>query len=193
MDMTNILRLTFLVLIISILQGCVNAAVTGAQVVYDRHNLQKSLTDHYITMRANRSIYIDTDKFKNSNVTVSTFHQVVLLAGQVPDSKMRDDIEQKIRKIHGPREVHNLITASKQTTTMTRMRDAWITTKIKAKLIAANDVDPSQVKVITENGIVYLMGIVAPEEANVAVRIARTTTGVQHVIKIFEYLRISKV
>jgi len=60
-------------------------------------------------------------------------------------------------------------------------------------LIATNEIDPSQIKVITENGIVYLVGIVPPEQAEIAIDLARTTDGVQSVVKVFSYVHISKV
>lgn len=184
--------LIVVVLVSSMLSSCMNAAMTGAQVVYDRHNLQKTLNDHYITMRAYRSIYADTKQFKDTNVSVSTFNNVVLLAGQVPKPNMRNQIETIVKKIPDIHEIHNLITVSNPVSTLTQISDTWITTKIKAQLIAANEIDPSKIKVITENGTVYLIGIIPPEQAQQAVQIARTTSGVQNVIKVFSYLHISK-
>ena len=193
MDAKKVLSILIVILIASsTLSSCMNAAMTGAQVVYDRHNLQKKLNDNYITMRAYRSIYADTKKFKDTNVSVSTFNNVVLLAGQVPKPDMRNQIEKIVQKIPDIHEIHNLITVSNPVSTLTQISDTWITTKIKAQLIAANEIDPSKIKVITENGTVYLIGIIPPEQAQQAVQIARTTSGVQNVIKVFSYLRISK-
>jgi len=176
-----------------ILQGCMNAAVTGAQAVYSRHGIQSTLNDHYIMMKAERAIYLDTTRFQDTNVCVSSFNGVVLIAGQVENNAQRVEIEAIVKKIPGVREVHDATTLSSPSSAMIRVSDAWITTKIKTKLIAMNDIDPSQIKVVTENGVVYLMGIVPPDQADIAVDLAKTTEGVQSVVKVFSYIHISKV
>src|SRR5688572_2964653 len=150
------------------LQGCMNAAVTSAQVVYDRHNLQKSLNDHYITMVAYKKIYNQTNRFKDTNVAFATFNGVLIMTGQVPTQQQRIEIEKIVRQIPDTDRVYNLTTLSQASSTLTEVSDSWITAKIKAKLIAMNDVDPSQIKVVTENGTVYLMGIVPPDQADTA-------------------------
>jgi osmotically-inducible protein OsmY len=178
--------------LVGTLQGCMDAAVTGAQAVYSRHSIQSSLSDQYIMMKAERTIYVDTDRFQDTNVSVSSFNGVVLITGQVNSKAERVEIENIVKKIPGVKEIHNVVTLSNRSSALTRMSDTWITTKIKTKLIAMNDIDPSQIKVVTENGVVYLIGIVPPEQADIAVDLARTTEGVQSVVKVFSYLRISK-
>lgn len=175
-----------------ILQGCVNAAVTGAQAVYGRHNLQNSFNDYYIAMKAERMIYLDSKRFQDTNVSVSSFNGIVLIAGQVNTPAERLAIENMIKQIPGVKEIHDVVTISKPSSALTRVSDTWITTKIKTKLIAMNDIDPSQIKVVTENGVVYLIGIVPPDQADIAVDLARTTEGVQSVVKVFSYIHISK-
>ncbi len=180
------------IVLITQLSSCVNATITGAQAFYDRRNIQKNLNDQYIAYRADRSIYIDNKKFKNTHISVASFNGVVLLAGQVQEPSQRDEIEQLVRKVSGIKELHNVVTVTSPTSALTQISDTWITTKVKTKLIAMNDIDPSQIKVVTEDGTVYLMGIVPPDQADIAVDIARTTDGVQRVVKIFDYVRISK-
>jgi osmotically-inducible protein OsmY len=189
------LKLILLALLTPISSCSINTAMSGAQALYGRHNLQNSLHDQYITLKAERSIYIDTDRFQDTHVSVATFNNIVLLAGQVSTSLQKYEIEQAIKKIPDIQEIHNLILVSNSASasSLTRMNDSLITAKIRAKLFAANDIDPSQIKVLTENGVVYLMGIVPHDQANVAIEIARTTAGVQSVVKVFYYVRISKV
>jgi len=175
------------------LSGCVNAAFSGAQAVYGRHNIQSSLNDQYITMKAERTIYLDTDRFQNTNVSVSSFNGIVLITGQVENNAQRIEIENIVKKIPGVKEIHNVTTVAPTSSPLTRVSDTWITTKVKSKLIAMNDIDPSQIKVVTESGVVYLMGIVPPEQAEIAVEIARSTEGAQSVVKVFSYIHISKV
>lgn len=174
------------------LQGCVNAAITSASVVYDRKNIQRSLSDHNISVQAYRRIYKDTKKYKNTSVAISSFHRIVLMTGQIPDPAERAEIENIVKSIPDIEHVYNLTTISEPVSTLTNMSDSWITAKIKTRLLTENDFDQDSVKVITENGTVYLMGILPPEQADIAVDVARTTVGVQNVVKIFSYLRLSK-
>ncbi|HSW69734.1 MAG TPA: BON domain-containing protein [Gammaproteobacteria bacterium] len=183
-------------LMIIFLQSCaMNAAVTGAQAVYNRHSIKSTLNDHYITMKSERKIYVDTDRFQNTNVSVASFNGVVLITGQVENTAQRLEIEDIVKNIPGAsiREIHNAVILSNSASSLTKISDAWITTKIKSKLIAMDDIDPDQIKVITENGVVYLMGIIPHEQAEIAVDIAKMTEGVQSVVKVFSYIQISKV
>jgi len=167
-------------------------ASSGAQALYNRNSLQKKLSDHYITMQANHKIYIETDRYKDSHVAVSTFNNEVLLTGEITQAAKRKEIERKVQQIDGVQKVYNLTVVSPPSSPLIQVSDTWITAKIKAKLLATNEVDPDIIKVVTENGIVYLMGILPPEQANSAVQIARTTDGVQSVVRVFYYLRVSK-
>lgn len=181
------------VLVVS-LSGCMNAAVTGAQAVYDRHNLKKSINDHYVSLRANQAIYVKSTRFNDTHVSVSCFNGVVLLTGQVPDPLQREAIEHIVRQIadNYAGDFYNRITVSSPSSALTRLSDSWITAKITAQLIASEEVDPSQVKVVTENGTVYLMGTVERSQGRAAIDIARSTEGVQEVVKMFSWIHISK-
>lgn len=188
----KLIRLLFVSLMICLTQGCIDAAVTGAQVAFNHDKIQKTFTDQYITTQAYQKIYRDTDRFADANVSIATFHQHVLLAGQVPTRQDKKAIEKIINDIPDVKKVYNLTEVAASASALTRMSDVWITTKVKSKLIAMNDVDPSQIKVVTENGTVFLMGMVLPEQADIAIDVARNTDGVQNVVKLFSYLRISK-
>lgn len=174
------------------LQGCMNVATSGMQAVYNRHSIEKNLSDQYISMQAYQKLYVDTKEFKDSNISIATYNGEVLLAGQVPVANQKTQAEAAIKQINDVQEVHNLISVASPSSTLTRMSDAWLTTKVKAKLIASGDVDATQIKVVTENGTVYLMGVLPPEQAEAAVDIASNTDGVASVVKIFSYLRITK-
>lgn len=186
---------TLLILIASFfLQSCIDpvtGCVSGAQMTYNRYNLKKSLDDQILTMKANNAVIVHTQEFKNENLSISVFNRIALMTGQVSTQQLKTEAEKIIKNIEGIQKVYNLAEVSPPTSALTRVSDAWITTKIKTQLIASNDLDPTQIKVITENGTVYLLGIVPPEQADNAVLIARSTTGVQHVVKIFSYLLVS--
>ncbi|MBX3708657.1 MAG: BON domain-containing protein [Gammaproteobacteria bacterium] len=191
--MRYVLQLGIMVFIGVFLQGCWNVATTSAQVVYNRHSIEKNLTDQYITMQAYQDLYVKTDQFKNANISISTYNKEILLAGQAPKNWQKYKAEKIVRHIPHVNKIYNLIVIENPSSTLTRVSDAWITTKIKAKFVASNGMDATQVKVVTENGTVYLMGILPPEQATVAIKLASNTDGVRSVVKIFSYLKITKV
>jgi osmotically-inducible protein OsmY len=174
------------------LQACMNVATSGAEAVYNRHKIEKNLKDQYLTMQAYKALYYDSDQFKDTNITISTYNREMLLAGQAPSMWQRTRAEEIVKKIPDIENIYNLVSIQSPSSSLTRINDAWITTKVKAKFLASNDMDGSQVKVITENGTVFLMGVLLPEHAAAAVDLARNTDGVQRVIKIFSYMKISK-
>lgn len=170
-----------------------NAAMTGAQAAYGRHNIQNSFNDQYISLQADHKIHWEhTERYKDSHIGITTFNNVVLLTGQVPNNQLHYEVEHIVKDVPGVQEVYNQTTVGEASTTLTQLADSWITAKIKSQLIANNDVDPSQIKVITESGTVYLMGFVFPDQAEVATEIAKNTSGVQNVVKVFSYIHISK-
>lgn len=173
-------------------QGCVNVATTGAQAVYNRQSLQKNWKDQYTTMRINQALYYKTNHFKDTNISIATLDGEVLLAGQVPESWQKQEAERLASQVPDVKHVYNLVTIASPSSTLTRISDTWITGKVKAKMLASDDLDATQVKVVTENGNVYLMGTLKPEEAEAAVELASETEGVKSVVKMFSYITISK-
>ncbi len=168
-----------------------DAAITGAQVAYNHDRIQKTISDHYITTQANRKLFRDTNQFDGSNISVTTFHQVILITGQIPSKAKRDQVTELLQTIAGVKKIYNFAQIIPPISNLSRVNDTWITTKIKAQLIATNDIDPDQIKVITENRTVFLMGIILEDQADIVIDIARNTDGVQNVIKLLTYLRVS--
>lgn len=182
-----------LILILTVaLSSCVDVAMSGAQVVYNRHSLQKNFSDQYITMQAFQALEIDDIRFKNSHVVLAAFNGELLMTGQVPEAWQKDLAGEIVNKIPNIKKIYNLINIASPSSTLTRFSDTWITAKVKAKLLASNDIETNQIKVLTENSTVYLMGILQPKEANAAVELARNTDGVASVVKIFSYVQITK-
>lgn len=192
MDGKKIMYSIFFLTLTLPLAGCMNVATTGAQAFYNQHSIKKSLNDQYINMQAFQAIHHTNPEFKNANIAVSTYNGEVLLAGQVPEAWQKEKVEEVIKKIPDVKEVHNLVQVTSPTSTLIRMSDAWITAKVKTKFIASDDLDATQIKVVTENGIVYLMGALRSDEADIAVDLAGGTDGVQRVVKIFSYVTVSK-
>lgn len=170
-----------------------SAAMTGAQAFYDRHSLQKKFDDNITTFNIYNDLYVNSKHFTGTHISIATFNDSVLIIGQIPDKKRQIEIEDIAKKYAKNRDVYNYTELASPSSMLVQASDSWITAKIKARLIAINDVDPSKIKVITENGIVYLLGIVPHEQASIAVDVAKETIGVQDVIKLFSYVTISKV
>lgn len=124
---------------------------------------------------------------RDAHVNINSFNGVVLLTGEVPDEEMRGLAGETARVFRGVRQVHNELQIQEPTTLGSRSTDSWLTTKVKSKLIAEKTIDSTKVKVITENRIVYLMGIVPKSLGDRAADVASTTKGIRKVVKVFEY------
>ena len=124
---------------------------------------------------------------KQSHVNVHSYNGVILLTGEVPSAEMRSLAGDTARDFRGVRQVHNELTIQGVTSFLSRTNDGWLTTKVKSKLLADKDIDSSKIKVVTENGVVYLMGTVGQSLADRATRVASTTKGVRKVVRAFEY------
>lgn len=122
-----------------------------------------------------------------SHINVTVFNRIVLLTGETPNADWKQRAQDIANSVPQVDRVYNQILVQGPTSSLTRTSDSWITTKIKSQMLATEDLKSSSIKVVTENGIVYLMGIVNRQQADVAVDIARQVTGVQKVIKIFQY------
>lgn len=189
----RILKLLLLLYMSHLLTACVySAAVSGAQVVYNRHSIQKNLDDNYTSMQAYHAIDTYGTIFKDTNITIATFNDSVLLAGQVHNTWQKEELEKIVQNVAGNRTIYNYLEIANPSSVLTHTSDSWITTKIKSQLMAINEIDVTQIKVVTENGTVYLMGIVPPEQAEIALDVAKETSGVQSVVKLFSYVRVSK-
>lgn len=173
------------------LQSCfVAGAAAGAAaiaIVYDHRTISNTLEDTKVANKivANLSAY--KQLWKESHIGVTVFNHVALLTGQTPKTEWRQLAGEIAKSVDGVDKVYNQITIQGPTSSLTRTSDSWITTKIRTEMLADQNLKSSSIKVVTENGDVYLMGIVSRQQADIAVDIARKVTGVQRVIKIFSY------
>jgi len=187
-------RMFIYLFIIFLLQGCMSAAMTGASTIYNRQGIKSTFKDQLISLQAYQKLELDNNKkeFANANISVTAYNGEVLLAGQVPEEWQSKRAEQVVAALPNVTKVYNVLQISSPSSALTRVSDAWLTAKVKAQMIASEDMDGSKVKVVSENGTVYLMGVVIPEQADVAVDIARNTAGVGQVVKMFSYMTITK-
>ncbi|RJG11864.1 BON domain-containing protein [Pseudomonas cavernicola] len=123
-----------------------------------------------------------------SHIVVTSYNGVVLLAGQTPRSELKGMAEQAARSVQGVRKVHNELQVIQPSSALARSNDALLTTKIKTQMLTDNSISSSRIKVITENGIVYLLGLVSRQEATNASNLVQGVSGVQKIVKLFEYI-----
>jgi osmotically-inducible protein OsmY len=172
------------------LAACVPAVVGGAAaggaMAADRRSSGIFLEDENIELKAVKKM--ETNLGEYSHVNVTSYNRNVLLTGEVPDEAKKALAESLLGEIANIRQVTNEITVEPKTSLATRSNDTYITSKIKTMFVTENRFPANYVKIVTENSVVYLMGIVTKEEADAAVDIARNTSGVTKVVKVFEYL-----
>ena len=136
----------------------------------------------------NKALFRVQQKHSEAHLNVTSYNRLVLLTGEAPSAEVRSDIERIVQGIENVRTVQNEMVVGPTTTLMIRSNDTVQTSKVKARFLDANKFRANHVKVVTENSVVYLLGIVRRQEAQDAAEIARTTSGVQRVVRIFEYM-----
>ena len=183
-------RLAALLILVPVLllAGCpviiAGGGAAAISAIEDRRTSGTILDDDSIETQVRRGLrerYGD-----NTHVNVTSFNRSVLLTGEVPDEARRAEVEKMVQGIGNVRGVTNDLQVSAPSSLGARANDSLITTKVKGRLLDSNKVNPVHVKVVTEAGVVYLMGIVTDQEATDAVEVARNTGGVIKVVRIFE-------
>lgn len=128
------------------------------------------------------------ERLRNAHINVVSFNGVVLLIGQVPSEDLRQRAATVASNTLRVRQVQNGLTVEPNASAAVRSYDSWLTTKIKVQFAADSTINAGRVKVVTENGVIYLMGLVTQHEADRAASIAQQTDGAQRVVKAFEYI-----
>lgn len=176
-----------------LLQGCAAAVVAGTATavtsVNDRRTIGSQIDDNNIEIKANVAISEIEKLQKYAHINVVSVNGIVLLVGQVTNQEMKDQAQRAIEHIGGIRKIHNQLRIGSNIGITTQTHDSWLTSKVKAKLLATKNISSNNIKVVTENAEVFLMGLVSEPESNQAVSIARNVSGVERVIKAFEYVR----
>ena len=171
--------MAFLALLIPVLQGCVPGLID------DRRTSGTQIEDSSIERKIGNRI---EEKFGTEvHLDVTSYNRYVVLMGEAPTQKVKDEIGTLALGVENVRNVQNEITIGPVTSSATRANDAYLTSKVKTRLATASKVNPSHIKVVTEDSVVYLMGLVTHKEADEATEIASTTGGVRKVVKVFEY------
>ncbi|HQZ87564.1 MAG TPA: BON domain-containing protein [Gammaproteobacteria bacterium] len=185
-------KLLLLTLIAPLLQGCIAAAAggaaTGTVMVTDRRTAGTIMDDKTAEFKAIHAISLNRPLWQQSHITPISYNNVLLLVGQTPTEEFKRETEEAVSNIPKIRRIHNELTVAEPISLATRSHDSWVTTQIKAKLVGNKEISATRVKVLTEDNIVYLMGLLTHTEAEIATEIARAINGVEKVVQIFEYI-----
>ena len=191
--MSNIKPLCKLTAIISLtllLQACAAAVVAGGASAVtsasDRRTLGSQIDDSSIVVKAERALEENKTLEERAHINVNSYNGILLLTGQAPSQDLVDLAASLVQPIQGVKDVQNQIRVGNPISFTTRSRDSWITTRVKSMLVGDKEISALNIKVVTENGEVFLMGLVSSTEADKAVEIARHVNGVSRVIKAFE-------
>ena len=173
------------------LVGCVEAVIVGgvaAGVVMaaDRRQTEVMFSDQGIEFTA--SSRVDDALKGQGHVNVTSYNYTVLLTGEVPTAQARADAEKAASEVPKVKTVVNELQIAGTSSTASRSNDAYITSKVKSNFLGNGKFKPTDIKVVTEASVVYLLGLVTREEADAATEVARGTAGVQKVVRVFEYI-----
>ena len=156
----------------------------GTMVVSDRRTSGTQIDDQAIELKSVRRIAdVIGDR---GHVNVTSYNRLVLLSGEVPTEADKAAVEQAVARIDNVRSIVNELTLAAPSSLSARSNDTLMTSKVKASMVDAKDIQANAYKVVTERGVVYLMGRVTEREANRAADIARGVSGVQKVVKVFD-------
>ncbi len=177
--------------LIATLSSCVPAALVlgataGGAVVYDRRSMQTMVNDKNAQAQAEKNLTNTPELQQNSHLVVAVFDGIMLLAGQLSSNELRTLAFNQVSNVQNVSRVYNEITVQQPVSLGQRSKDSWITTKVRTEMLAKKGLNSTQIKVVTENGVVYLMGVVTPHQSDLAADVARRVDGVQRVVKVFE-------
>ncbi|TKI06927.1 division/outer membrane stress-associated lipid-binding lipoprotein [Martelella alba] len=177
-----------------LLQGCLGAVVVGSAAVAtkaatDPRTVGTQVDDGTLEARVSNALGKDQQLKKETRISVTAYQGKVLLTGQSPSDALANRAKQIAVGVEGTSEVYNEIRRGQPISIGRASMDTWITTKVRSQLLASDQVKSSNVKVTTENGEVFLLGLVTEQEGRAAAQIASRVSGVTHVTTAFTYVK----
>jgi len=161
-----------LMALFALLQGCAGAVVggaaTGAVVSHDRRTVGIFIEDQTIEIKSLKRLFDDKEILHNTHIEVNSFNRQVLITGESPQNQLRDRAETLIKGIENVRHVYNELLLAAPTSLLARTNDTYLGTKVKSKYLVQKGLDPTRIKVVPQNGTIYLLGLVTRSEAQVA-------------------------
>jgi osmotically-inducible protein OsmY len=191
--MRKILFTLFCLISVSCLQGCIAAGAlavggaTGVAIAADHRSYHTMKQDNYTAHYIRQQISQNACLASSSHIVVVSYNNVVLLAGETTTPEFRDQVVQIAQGSPNVKRIFNEITIQPPISLYQRSTDSTITTNVKTRMIATTNVCARNFKVVTENKVVYLMGITSRDEAEIAAEVARNSSGVCRVVKLVEY------
>ena len=180
----------FLLIYILLICGCgtMMAKMEANKIETDpgTRTIAQRVDDQSIETKAIVNVHDSDEEYDKCHLVVVSYNGYVLLAGQVTSEELKIRAAKVIREIPTVKHVYNELEIAAPSSKMTRTSDAWITTKIKSKLLANPDIPGLRVKVVTENGVVFLLGLLNSEEAKRVGEISSEVKGVQRIVQLFE-------
>jgi osmotically-inducible protein OsmY len=180
--------------LLPMLQGCVPVVAagvtTGVLATFDRRSLGTQTEDETIEWKA--SSHVSEKLGEKTHINYTSYNRKVLLTGEVPSAEIKAEVERIVSGVANVQGIYNELTTGAITAYSARSNDAYITSKVKGRFVDANRFNAIHVKVITEAGAVFLMGFVTQREADAAVELTRTTSGVKKVINVMEIITDAK-
>ena len=174
------------------LSGCASMIAPFSDQPMDVHHGKRTLgakiEDQAIETKTRVNLKRAGAPLSDQHIVVVSYNRNVLLAGQVANDSLRTQAEQLAKRIRHVRHVHNELQVVGAGSALARANDSWLTTKVKSRLAFAGEAPASRTKVVTESGIVYLMGLLTREETNAVVEQVQKVYGVQKIVKIIEYI-----
>ncbi|HJV06822.1 MAG TPA: BON domain-containing protein [Chromobacteriaceae bacterium] len=161
-------------------------AVGATMVATDRRTSGAYVDDQAIELKAADLI---GKKLPSAHVNVTSFNRAVLLTGEVPSQQARQQADQIARGTPNVRRVYNYTDVDAAAGLGSRSNDTWITSKVRTRLMEGKGYAPTDIKVVTERGVVYLLGLVTQAEGQAAAQVVSQTAGVQKVVTLFETIQ----
>ncbi len=162
-------------------------AATSAVVAHDERTTGTFIEDQAIELKALEAIRSNNDLHGQTHLSVTSYNQVVLVTGQTPTEELRRTAIDIVSQIEKVRHVYDEIQIAAPSSMVTRSSDSLLTAKVKTKLFTINNIDATKVKVVSENGVVFLMGIISQAAGATVADAASRVGGAQKVVKLFEY------
>ena len=165
----------------------ISGAATSAVAAYDERTGGTFIEDQAIELKAIEAIRGNVELKEQTHISVTSYNQVALVTGQAPTEELRQSAISIISQIEKIRHVYDELELVAPNSMVTRSSDSLLTAKVKTKLFTLKNIDATKVKVVSENGAVFLMGIVNRGDANTVANAASRVSGAQNIVKLFEY------
>ncbi|MBT7307015.1 MAG: BON domain-containing protein [Gammaproteobacteria bacterium] len=183
-------KLLLLLIIPLLLQltGCTTTSPTKERdaATAEQRSVGTMLDDEFIELNASNAVYQDQRLNEQTHVNITSYNFITLITGEAPTQALKSQIETLVKSIPKVRRVHNMLKIAAPSSLLTRTSDATLTVRIKSAMLGERGFS-HRIKVVTENGTTYLMGIVNRDQGNRAVAVAQGISGVQKIVKLFEY------